>query len=111
MGFNPQDLGARVAKHRGQVSIRKTAQEIGIGHATLSRIENGHVPDLDTFAKICEWLGEDPSVFLGITSVEKTSHQASVHLRATGTPDVDTASTLGELIIYARKALLAAEHA
>ena len=105
MSLSLDTLGARVAERRGLDPIRKAAAEIGIGHTTLARIENGHVPDLETFAKICAWLGESPATFFGGETSHKPS--AAVHFRAKKAPSRDTAIALGELIIKARAALAA----
>lgn len=37
-------------------SLRLVAKEAGVSFATLSRIENGKIPDIETFGIICEWL-------------------------------------------------------
>jgi len=38
-------------------SLREAAKEIGISAATLSRIERGATPDIETFGKIWAWMG------------------------------------------------------
>jgi transcriptional regulator with XRE-family HTH domain len=106
MSFSLEDLGSRVSHRRGEDSIRKAAAEIGIGHATLSRIENGNIPDLETFAKICVWLGEDPTSVLGMQKVSQSVSSAAVQFRSKKTPSKDTASALAEVIISARLALI-----
>src|SRR5579859_1107217 len=60
-----ESLGRIVRNKRGSKKIRETAKEIGIGPATLMRIENGRIPDLETFGKVCRWLNFDPGSFLG----------------------------------------------
>jgi transcriptional regulator with XRE-family HTH domain len=51
-------LGKVIKKYRLMVeqSLRETSKEIGIGPATLMRIEMGHDPDYQTFKKILDWL-------------------------------------------------------
>jgi len=39
------------------IDIRAAAKEIGTSAPTLSRIENGRVPDLLTLASVCYWAG------------------------------------------------------
>lgn len=112
MSFSIDDLGAKVSQHRGPTPIRVAAAKIGIGHATLSRIENGHVPDLATFAKICAWLGEDAGTVLGMKKRDDNLSSAAVHfpevhLRSKRAPSRDTAAALGDLILNARRALIA----
>ena len=40
------------------VDLRDAAKEIGIGYATLSRIENKKKPDIETLAAVCYWIGQ-----------------------------------------------------
>ena len=40
-------------------SLRETGLQIGVSAATLSRIERGDKPDIDTFMRICKWLGAE----------------------------------------------------
>lgn len=55
-------------------SIRKTAPKIGISFATLSRIEQGMMPDLNNYARVCYWLGVPmESFFVPIKSKSKTT--------------------------------------
>ncbi len=48
-------LAARIQAHRAGKGIREAAREVGVSPATLSRVENGKVPDLETFSKV--WHG------------------------------------------------------
>jgi transcriptional regulator with XRE-family HTH domain len=105
MDLKIDELGQRVIDRRGPAGVRAAAKEIGISAATLSRIENGHVPDLETFARICAWLGEDPSKFLGLPRTKTATMQASVHLRKKRTTSVKTATALGHMILAAQAAL------
>lgn len=43
------------------IGIRKLAKEIGIGHATLSRIERGENFDAETMTKVMLWMLSRPS--------------------------------------------------
>lgn len=54
--FNGIYFGNEVTYKMGNVSLRKTAKEIGISPATLCRITNGKEPDISTYYKICAWL-------------------------------------------------------
>lgn len=38
------------------IDLRDAAKQSKIGVATLSRMENGGVPEMDTFIKACNWL-------------------------------------------------------
>src|SRR5205807_2108861 len=48
-------LGIILKTRRSSRGLREVALEIGIGPATLMRVENGHVPDVTTFGKVCKW--------------------------------------------------------
>ena len=62
-----QNLGTIVREKRGSRGLRMVASEIGTSAPTLSRIESGKMPDLQTFGKLCRWLGLDPATLLDIT--------------------------------------------
>ncbi len=68
------DLARFVSRKRGSTGIRAAAKEIGISPATLSKVERGHVPDLGTLRKICNWMDEDPARFVG-NSVRSATHK------------------------------------
>src|SRR5258706_5180985 len=109
MPLSIDDLGRLVLVRRGGRGIRAGAAEIDISPATLSRIERGHMPDLETFAKICRWLDRDPREFLGMDSGEAPP-QAVVHFRKKKTVPRETAEALGELILATQRAARARGH-
>ena len=43
-----------------ELSLRAAARMMGIGTATLLRIEEGREPDLKTWLKIQNWLWKEP---------------------------------------------------
>jgi len=47
-----------IKARRGHRSLREVAEEIGVSASTLSRIENGSVPELDSYVKISAWLNQ-----------------------------------------------------
>jgi transcriptional regulator with XRE-family HTH domain len=104
-------LGTMVRKKRGARKLREVAKEIGIGPATLMRVEAGRVPDLATFGKICNWLEVNPGTFLGFdpgastTDSSKTERHrpllVSAHLRADQTPEPKTVNALAKMILLA----------
>jgi transcriptional regulator with XRE-family HTH domain len=102
-----EELGRLIAVKRGGRGVRATATDVGISAATLSRVENGHMPDLETFAKICRWLDRDPREFLGLGERAGQAPQAVVHFRKKKTVAPETAMALGELILAAQKAIQA----
>jgi transcriptional regulator with XRE-family HTH domain len=102
-------MGKLVRDKRGARRLRDAAGEIGISPATLMRIENGRVPDVDTFAKVCRWLGIDPGQFLGFEAppagaVRSPSAEPpvriSAHFRAERLPKPETAAALARMLLF-----------
>jgi len=94
--MNIAALAEQIAVKRGAVGVRAAARDAGISPATLSRVENGNVPDLETFEKLCRWLGEDPGRFL---DAPLAGVVASVQFRAKSTRAKETADALGSVIL------------
>lgn len=63
-------LAQDVKQHRGERSQRDLGRELELSAATLCRVEAGHGTDLETFSKLCGWLGRDPAFYLGLTDVQ-----------------------------------------
>ena len=101
-----ENLGRRVIEKRGTQGIRAAAKEIGISHATLSRVERGFLPDLENYKKICKWLGVDTEPSPKHKKNSQVSGVAQVHFRKKPTTSPETAHALAELILAAQKALL-----
>lgn len=98
----------RDKRSKSSKGIREVATEIGISSATLSRIENGKLPDLESFSKICRWLRIDPGEVLDCKDViapSKASDEnvVSVHLRAERNMSKELTGALGEMIFAAQK--------
>ena len=57
-------LGKIIRKYRvtSELTLREVGKEIGIGAATLMRVEEGRNPDGNTLAKILAWLFKDEGV-------------------------------------------------
>jgi len=96
-----ESLGAAVREKRGERKLRETAQEIGVGTATLMRIESGRIPDVETFGKVCKWLKWDPAELLGYdTGLRKnTLPVITAHFKAERTPKRDTILALAEMVL------------
>jgi transcriptional regulator with XRE-family HTH domain len=100
-------LGTMVRKKRGEAKLRDTAEVIGISAATLMRVENGRIPDVATFGKLCNWLGENPANFLGYKdeSVKAKSENnvlsISAHFKADKTPKAKTVNAISTMIMFA----------
>lgn len=109
-----EQLGAELKRERRGRGLREVAADIGISTATLSRIESGRQPDLETFSKVCKWLRVDAGAILGCSaepSVEVDEASASsgeatpvfAHFRVDREIDPETARHLGELILATQK--------
>ena len=96
-------LSRLVAEKRGKVGIRATARQIGLSPATLSRVENGRLPDLDNFTRICRWLEVDPAALLRFDPQARSLPVAAVHFRSDAALSANTSAALQELIIEAQK--------
>lgn len=106
MTLRLSELSSLVREKRGNMGVRAAAAEVGISSATFSRIENGQIPDLATFAKICRWLGTDPKQFLGLPEQKPEKPPAAfVHFKKDVAIDPETAGSLARLILAADKAL------
>lgn len=107
--INIEDFAARIREIRGKRGLREVAQDIGeISASTLSRIENGNIPDLDTFIRVCRWLGVPPDTFIiGDTNLQASQQDTEsqskkslikAHLRADRTLNPQTAEALVRMI-------------
>ncbi len=96
-------LGPMVKERRGERKLRDVAQEIGIGPATLMRVENGRIPDVGTFGKLCHWLGVEPGTFLGFENARRQEAPLAVsaHLKADQAPKQATVNALAQMILFA----------
>lgn len=106
------ELARMVRAKRGRRPLRDVAKEIGdVSASTLSRIEKGKVPDLDTFIHLCKWLGVSADHFTedsGGESKESESNTPDIvvaHLRADRTLDPETAEALVTMIQVAYNAV------
>ena len=102
-----QTIGKLAREKRGDVGIRATAKVIGISSATLSRIERGFLPDLETFGKVCKWLEIDPGEVLGVKETVSEIPKVSVHFKKDQTIKPKTAKALADMIIHAHRSLIA----
>lgn len=112
---NLEKLAALLRTKRGDRGLRLVASEIGnVSASTLSRIEQGNVPDLETFIGICKWLKVSPDDFVtgentGVTDRMKIDAALEVpqaieaHLRADRTLPPATINALSEMIRIAYK--------
>jgi len=102
--LNTDLFSSMMKEKRGSKGLRAVAEEIGeISAATLSRIEQGNLPDVDTFIRICKWLNVATDTFI-ISSVNEPQHELSnkdfvvSRLRADKTLSPEAAKTLIDVI-------------
>lgn len=103
--LDTEKLAAAVRAKRGDEGLRSTADKIGnISAATLSRIEQGKVPDVETFLRLCQWLGRQPSDFTSLAATkpapanQSTPELIEAHLRADRNLSPKTAQTLIDMV-------------
>lgn len=59
-------LAEMIVQHRKAlgVGVREAAGQIGgVSASTLSRVERGNLPDLDSYMRLCRWLDVSPTYF------------------------------------------------
>lgn len=94
-------LSQMIISKRGSINLRDAANEIGgISASTLSRIEQGNLPDIDTFFRLCNWLNVPTDFFSKNNPVsdQPKQHDIVAHLRADRTLSKDTAEALIKMI-------------
>jgi transcriptional regulator with XRE-family HTH domain len=108
--INIRELAALLRAKRGTTGLRAIAQEITekcgpVSSSTLSRVEQGNVPDLDTFVRLCRWLDvtTERLMFAGRDmkrpqAPDNTAEVVKAHLRADRTLDPTTAEALAKMI-------------
>lgn len=106
---NIEIIGRKLEKARGARGVRAVALEIGVSAATLSRVERGYMPDLETFGKICRWLKIDPAEVLGVKDVVSKRPAVAVHFRKDQALQPTTAEALAQMILAAQRAMMFAE--
>jgi transcriptional regulator with XRE-family HTH domain len=86
------------------LGVRAAAADIGgVSPSTLSRVEQGNLPDLDTFFRLCRWLSLSPSYFARVPATESEPERhlpgdLIVQLRADRTLDERTRDALVTMI-------------
>lgn len=84
-------LATMLKAKRGRRGLRDIASEIGdVSASTLSRVELGKVPDLDTFVRICKWLAVQPDQFFPSLSPREAGASQTV-IPEMSTPEIITA--------------------
>ena len=104
MLLNIEKLATMVRSKRGKNGLRATAKEIGdVSASTLSRIEQGYLPDIQTFFKICIWLEVSADYFKSPYNNNSNTIERDIvaHLRADRNLDSSTAESLIKMITLA----------
>lgn len=101
-----QSLGRKLLEKRSGRGIREVAAEIGVSPATLSRVERGNLPDLETFGKICRWLDIDPGEVLRVKPSAAQRPTVAVHFKKDRALAPKTAKALADMILAAHRALM-----
>ena len=107
--LNSDLLAGMIKEKRGKKGLREVSTEIGgVSAATLSRIEQGKIPDVDTFIKLCKWLETPTDTFIiDHSNVELKSNKEHIvaHLRAEKELEPSTIQMLLKMIdiAYATK--------
>jgi len=93
----------RDKRSRESLGVRAAADQVGgVSASTLSRVEQGNLPDVDTFLRLCRWLGLPPSYFavepLPTEPPPNVPDDLIVQLRADRTLDARTRDALVTMI-------------
>lgn len=77
------ELGRMLRERRGDLSLRKAAEQAQVSFSTFARVEDGAHPDLTSFTRLCAWLRVSPSQFFKPVQAREISpfEQALRHLK------------------------------
>ncbi len=115
-------LAGAIKAKREKRGLREAAEEIGdVSASTLSRIEQGKAPDLETFLRLCDWLQMPPEAFIesddpgaddnfGMDGPSPSPSMSTlqvieVHLRADRELDPESADALANMVRAAYHAI------
>lgn len=74
--FDSKEFSKRIKTKRVielNYDLRTVSKKAKVSAATISRLENGSIPEMDTFLKMCEWLDALPREFI-YTMFKKEKH-------------------------------------
>ena len=90
------------------IGLRAAAEEAGVSFNTFSRVEKGHIPDIETFSRLARWLGRAPAEFLGPGRVTSDSTPDVIEAQLRGDPalSADAAGRIAGIVreLYAQLA-------
>lgn len=101
--FDRELLATLVRTQRGNKGLREAAAEMHhVSPSTLSRVEHGNMPDMETFVQLCDWLKVSPAHFFKHSSEQPddldTPESIALQLRADKHLDPATAHVLATLV-------------
>jgi transcriptional regulator with XRE-family HTH domain len=96
--INTGTLSEMIRSKRGNRGLREVAKEIGVSVSTLSRVENGNLPDIDSYMKICSWLEVSIDFFSDSEQPSSKKQVVVANLRADKTLPKETAEALIKMI-------------
>lgn len=113
MEIDIKAFAAMVRAHRGTRGLRVVAKELeDVSSSTLSRIEQGNLPDLNTFMRLCRWMEVSPERFTAKANKSKSKAQTIstqeivyAHLRGDRILEPKTVNALITMIEAAYKAV------
>lgn len=88
------------------MGLREACLKIGdISPATLSRIENGKIPDVDTLLRLCAWLNVSADTFSANGNHQELNREEQIVTLLRGDRDLDgpTKEALVQMISLAYK--------
>ncbi len=94
-------LSAMVRTKRGYSGLRSVSAELenAVSPSTLSRVENGKLPDMETFLRLCDWLEVPPAeFFIGTGRPLSTGEEIAIMIRSDSGLDPATANVLAVLV-------------
>lgn len=108
--LDTERLANLVRNKRGSRGLRETAKEISnVSPSTISRVENGKTPDMETFLALCDWLEIPAAELIKNTEEEEatldTPETITIQLRADKNLDPAIANALASLVKAAYKDL------
>jgi transcriptional regulator with XRE-family HTH domain len=103
-GFDGEGFYAALdrARRARDLSWRQVASEAGVSPSTLTRLGNGLRPDIDSFAKLVQWLNCSADPFLGVAPAPVPEGEDLVRTLMGLGLDTETAEAFGRVISLLR---------
>lgn len=101
--IDTRKLSEMIRSKRGDRGLRDIAKEIDVSSSTLSRVEQGNLPDIETYVKLCRWLEVSTEFFTDVGE-DSSEKRIVAHLRADKALPKETSEALVKMIKLAYKA-------